>query len=161
MANIKWKNPGASVSSEYKGLYDSWHLMHQRACNMSGINPTYSDVTVCDRWKSYDNFFEDMADTWFKGATLDKDSILPGNRVYCKEYCKWVNRSENSKEVYLRLGNPSVKKVQCIETGEIFNSAKEASKKYNGACIKNAANPNHQQRTAGGYHWKYLEVING
>lgn len=161
----KWKHPG--INSEYDGLYRSWMNMIHRAENKNGKSPTYSDVSVCDRWKSYDNFFEDMHETWFKGATIDKDSIKPGNRIYCKEYCKWITKSNNTKEMTDRLGSPrnrsSVKrmwskKVKCIETGEIFESCSDATKKHNlkRGSVKDAANPNHKQKTAGGYHWQYI-----
>lgn len=185
MFNKKWKNPGAHT--EYDGLYTSWHNMHQRAGNKDGKNPTYSDVTVCERWNSYDNFFDDMSSTWFNGATIDKDSIKPGNRVYCPEYCCWMTRSDNDKERNARLGNPmnapgakerflksmksfyesrkgtrnthSFKKVKCVETGEIFECCVDAEKKYNTKkfAVSRAANPNEKQKTAAGYHWEYVE----
>lgn len=40
-----------------------------------------------------------------------------------------------------------------FETGEIFNSVKEASAKYKGH-ISSALNGN--RKTACGYHWKYI-----
>lgn len=152
----KWKNPGSKHNSEYSGLYTSWYNMFER-CKKS---PTYSDVTVCDRWKSYDNFFEDMADTWFKGATLDKDSILPGNRVYCKEYCKWLTNSENSKERYKRCGNPSTgamkKKIKCLNTNEIFESVHEASinKNISESSISSVARG--YRKSVFGLRWEYV-----
>lgn len=169
----KWKNPGRN--SEYDGLYLTWMHILQRAGNKDGQHPTYADVSVCERWQSYDNFFEDMSDTWYKGATIDKDSIKPGNRIYCPEYCKWVSRSENSKEAINRNGNPmrnpevSVKFsggnngmsrcVKCIETDEVFESCRDADRKYSlpVRAVCRAANPKHPQKTAGGYHWKYIE----
>ena len=44
------------------------------------------------------------------------------------------------------------KKVICVETGEIFDSAKEVARKKNiqiFCCLRGEA------KTAGGYHWKY------
>lgn len=172
----KWKNPGAERNSSYAGLYRSWKAIFKRVGNKDGIHPTYSDVTVCDRWFSYDNFFEDMADTWFNGATIDKDTIKPGNRIYCKEYCKWITKSENVKERNERIGrpNPTIrpeikikisgsnnyksKKVKCIETGKIYDCCKDAEcdlKLYISA-VSNAANPKRREKTAGGYHWEYI-----
>lgn len=152
----KWNHPGANHTSEFRGFYDSWCKMLRRVGNRDGKHNTYLDVTVCERWLSYDNFFEDMYNTWFKGATLDKDSILPGNRVYCKEYCKWLTKSENSIEVNSRINS---KKVKCIETGKIYNSCNEASVmlKLKKDAVRSAANPKHNQKTAGGYHFEYVE----
>ena len=48
----------------------------------------------------------------------------------------------------------NTKRVQCIETGEIFLSIAEATRKYGGdikSCLKG------RQKTAGGLHWKYVE----
>ena len=156
----KWKNPGSKHSDEYSGLYTSWINLFHRVNNPEKY-PTYSDVTVCERWFSYDNFFEDMADTWFKGASLDKDSIKPGNRVYCKEYCKWVNKSDNSRERINRCGNPNKiktrsKKVYCIETGEIFQSVKEASelKGFGASIIASVCRGD--RKSVNKYHFKYI-----
>lgn len=51
--------------------------------------------------------------------------------------------------------NENVRKIQCIETGEIFFSINEAQKKYKLYHIKRALVDS--WRTVGGYHWKYLE----
>lgn len=167
----KWNRPGQRT--EYEGLYWSWYRMHQRAGNKDGHNPTYADVTVCERWNSYDNFFDDMSNTWFKHAHLDKDIIKAGNRVYCKEYCKWVSKSENSKECIRRNGSamkrPEVaakvsganniksRRVKCVETGKIYESCGMAQKILKiSSRIRNAANPEHPQKTAGGYRWEYV-----
>lgn len=50
------------------------------------------------------------------------------------------------------------KSVQCIETGEIFNSTKDAENFYKlkDDSVCHAANPKHSQKTAGGYHWQYI-----
>lgn len=48
------------------------------------------------------------------------------------------------------------KRVRCVETGEIFESAKKASEITSIKNICQAARGT--RKTAGGYHWKYLEV---
>ena len=51
--------------------------------------------------------------------------------------------------------NPRARKVRCIETGQVFDSIKEAQEwlgKGNiRACCKG------RSKTAGGYHWEYVE----
>lgn len=113
-----------------------------------------------------------MHETWFKGAVLDKDSIKPGNREYCKEFCRWTTNSENVKEMRTRFkGSPrncksnttfdreSIRRIRCVETGETFKFAVDAERKYNLSrySVSNAANPNHHQKTSGGYHWEYIK----
>lgn len=181
----KWKNPGSNLNSEYRKFYESWKSMINRAGNKNGHHPTYADVIVCERWKSYDNFFEDMADSWEPGLLLDKDSIKKGNRIYCKEYCQWMTKEESAKEVISRLGNitqrnstkkskplknkfghnhPKSKKIKCIETGEVFDSTRIAEEKYqiNKGSVSHAANPKDLRKTAGKLsdgtklHWQYI-----
>jgi hypothetical protein len=50
------------------------------------------------------------------------------------------------------------KAVLCVETGDIYPSAAEASRAMGFdyvAAIANAANPNQRPKTAAGYHWRY------
>lgn len=60
-----------------------------------------------------------------------------------------------SEERKKKLSEINSKKVRCIETGEIFNSLKEASEKYKrgytglSKAIKNG-------KTFAGYHWEYV-----
>ena len=51
------------------------------------------------------------------------------------------------------------RRVRCIETGEIFDSCKEAAEAVNStiACVSNAANPSQNNKIAGGYSWEYLD----
>ena len=51
------------------------------------------------------------------------------------------------------------KKVICIDTNEIYNSLKEAEEKtgVNRICISNCCKG--MQKTAGKYHWKYIESV--
>lgn len=53
------------------------------------------------------------------------------------------------------------KRVQCIETNEIFESASEAARKIpNTTQSKICMVCRGQRKTCGGYHWKYLEEEN-
>lgn len=153
MGKRKWKSPGGTPNNQYRPFYDSWKCMIRRAGNKDGKSPTYIDVTVCERWLSYDNFFEDMVDTWEPGLCLDKDIIKPGNREYCKEYCKWVSKTENAEEVNNRFHSKSVK---CIETGKIYSNSREASKSFNLSHDTVAKACRGERNTAGGYHWEYI-----
>lgn len=48
------------------------------------------------------------------------------------------------------------KKVMCIETGEVFESITQASKKYNLEAGNIGRVCSGKRKTCGGYHWRYL-----
>lgn len=87
-----------------------------------------------------------------------KNGIKSDNR---KSNLEWVTKSENNLHkcrVLKRYGGPN-KKVICVETGDIFESERQAARwaglKYNhiGSCIENKRS----YKTSGGYHWRYAE----
>ena len=74
--------------------------------------PTYANVTVCERWLCFANFLEDLPlienyELWMNGEekmSLDKDLKQQGikNKVYSLDTVKFVTASENSKEAMQR-----------------------------------------------------------
>ena len=89
------------------GVYRSWFAMHDRC--YKEYSPSYKwygakDVSVCERWKKFENFYEDMGDRP-DGQTLDR--INPyGN--YEPSNCKWSTPLEQHKN---RRNNDS--SLQC------------------------------------------------
>ena len=74
--------------------------------------------------------------------------------------------SETGKRTVAIATEKRKKKVMCVTTGEIFNSARDAAKHYNMKDIggvSHAANPNYKQKTAGKLpdgtklEWRYIE----
>lgn len=57
---------------------------------------------------------------------------------------------------------PRKTRIRCIETGEVFNSIKEASvsKKCNVCQLGQALKVNRRCTTAGGFHWEYVDKEN-
>ena len=57
----------------------------------------YGNVTVCERWWNFENFYSDMADSYFEGAELDKDKYARpcSPKTYSKETCCWLSKKEN------------------------------------------------------------------
>ena len=62
-----------------------------------------------------------------------------------------------SKEHVAKIAEANKKTVICIETGELFNSVKEAAEyaKVNQSHLSNVLCG--RSNTAGGYHWEYYE----
>ena len=84
--------------------YNKWLGMLQRCFDnkYKEKNPTYKDVTCCNRWLCFANFLEDFEIlkqeyNWNKDEKLqlDKDILHKGNKMYSLENCilvpNWIN----------------------------------------------------------------------
>lgn len=60
-----------------------------------GKHKSYLDCNVSEEWLIFDNFYKWMITKDFKNKELDKDIILPGNKIYSKDTCCFVYRSIN------------------------------------------------------------------
>lgn len=87
--------------------YGVWSNMLARCyCQKTQQNqPTYVGVTVCDDWHNFQNFADWYYSQKFKGKgyQLDKDLLLPNNKVYSPQVCCFVPKELNM----LLLNNPS------------------------------------------------------
>ena len=80
--------------------YSTWHSMMSRCYDQKTLkrSPTYIGCNVADDWHDY----QDFAD-WFyshnyssMGYQLDKDLILPNNKIYSSSTCAFVPHELNS-----------------------------------------------------------------
>ena len=77
--------------------YGLWKAMLARCFN-EGVKrrqPTYKDVTCCNEWLSFANFFEWVnKEVDYKGKPcgldLDKDLLVSGSRIYSPSTCSFV-----------------------------------------------------------------------
>lgn len=58
--------------------------------------PTYIGCSVCDEWLIFSNFKKWMEGQAWEGMNLDKDILVPGNKTYAPEYCRFVSAAINS-----------------------------------------------------------------
>lgn len=75
----------------------------------------------------------------------------------CVENLKWATTKEQAMNRDYKTRRTRGKKIVCVETGEIFNSQREAAEKMH----LDQGNISRVCRgllnTCGGYHWKFLE----
>lgn len=99
------------------------------------------------------------------------DGDKENNRI---DNLEWVTNSENQYHKYrilgyvepletrlkkrLNCGKSNKKKVVCVETGQEYDSARTASK-FMGLHFTAVSSAIYSNRTCGGYHWKYKEIV--
>lgn len=77
--------------------YRTWSSMLQRCYSgkFAARCPTYADCEVCDEWLTFSTFKSWMEAQDWEGMQLDKDLLLPGNRVYSPGTCVFVSGPMN------------------------------------------------------------------
>lgn len=77
--------------------YQAWQGMIKRCYDpkFHARNETYIGCEVCEEWQRFSNFF-----AWWKlnhvyGYELDKDLLIPGNKVYSPLTCLYIPKSLN------------------------------------------------------------------
>lgn len=81
----------------YGKIYGVYQGMKQR-CN----NPKHKHyknyggrgITVCDEWKTFDDFYNDMGESYVEGLSIERKDADKG---YCKENCEWIPKIMQAK----------------------------------------------------------------
>lgn len=150
------------VLYDFTGMYEVSNLGRIRNSKTKNFikafknNDGYLKVSI-NKKRSF--FVHRLVATMFipnDGNLLEVDHInciRDDNRI---ENLRWCDRKEN-------MDNSNIKtKVVCIETGEVFNSIKEAQTWCGKIGVKDCCRG--RQKTCGGYHWRYTrrtqKVIN-
>ena len=172
--------PKVKVRSERNTReYDVWRAMINRCYSdkYHEKNPTYKNVTVCNRWLVYANFLEDLPkiegyELWLKSdigdrVALDKDLKQQDveDKVYSLETVMFISITENCRERNERCGNPtqSVKvqgeNIKTSEKTKVFESIHEASRELGikQCSISSCLNGKYGFKTVGGYKWFKVE----
>lgn len=97
-------------------LYRAWEGMiarcHARPGSKAWKDYVLRGIQVCDRWRVFENFLEDMQLTWREGLSLDRvDNDLgyfPGN-------CRWATRREQqrNRRANVRVSTPLGSMLLC------------------------------------------------
>ena len=79
--------------------FNVWQSMINRCFSQKfkKDNPTYKDVTCCEEWLLFENFYEwlhsqENFDKWFNNDqwALDKDILVKGNKIYSPDTCTLI-----------------------------------------------------------------------
>lgn len=133
-SDIKWKrikscgcyrNEVTSKRTKKHGMsqsdiYNIWCHIKARCYRKSCIsykNYGGRGIKMCNRWKRFDNFYDDMNKTYKKGLTIERVDV---NKGYNINNCIWIPFEEQSKNtrrtVYLTCRG---KKLSAIEWSKI------------------------------------------
>jgi hypothetical protein len=79
------------------GIYKIWSNMHTRCYNKN--RKAYKNyggrgIIVCQKWHTFEGFYEDMVFTYQKGLSIER---IDNNGNYCKENCKWISLDQQAK----------------------------------------------------------------
>lgn len=127
----------------------------------------YSTVILCGEYKPITCYIHRLVAKAFIPNPANKQTVnhingdKSDNRV---ENLEWATQKENIHHA-LRTGlsDSGIKPIKCIETGIIYKSLREASKKLNihetaiSACCRKYIHKNgYLSNTAGGCHWQFI-----
>lgn len=79
-------------------FYLTWKSLLQRCYSekRQRVQTYYKGCTVAPEWHSFMAFRAWMENQDWEGNQLDKDVILPNNKIYSPEFCAFVSREVNT-----------------------------------------------------------------
>lgn len=155
----KWETTGYVDGKQKQKLvwicpfYETWKSMLTRCfCEkFKARQSTYKDVTCCEEWLLFSNFKRWMEKQDWEGKQLDKDILVPENKMYSPETCAFVSGITNNfvtasnaargkyplgvywntrdKKFAARCSNPFTKKQRFIGYFDCSKEAHEAWRK--------------------------------
>ena len=149
--------PSRSHRHGYVGtqIYNTWANMMNRCEYVGSKDYQYygaKGITICDKWKTFKGFLEDMENSYKEGLTIDR---IDPDKGYYKENCQWLSKSDNCSKDKLK------EVVQIDEEGNElarYSSAKKAAEAtglhYQSLARVARGERNHTQNT----YWKYTNA---
>ena len=79
-------------------FYGTWHSMLRRCYDpkFHERSPGYKEVSICDEWVLFSKFKEWMLDQDWQEKHLDKDILVPNNKIYSPDTCIFVPKHLNN-----------------------------------------------------------------
>jgi hypothetical protein len=100
--------------------YRAWTGMLGRCFSVSSLKkyPSYAGCTVADEWRSFLAFKAWMEAQDWQGKHLDKDIIIPENKVYSLDTCVFVSGAINTLLVDCKASTGKFPKGVCFDKSE-------------------------------------------
>ena len=160
--NEKWKD-----IKGYEGLYQVSNFGNIKSFYKNKIlkpvieNTGYNQVTLVKNRKKRKHYIHRLVGFHFidNPNNFNELNHKDGNKCNnCVENLEWCSRRYNVQHSVKILNKHCGKRkqVQCVETGEIFNSIKKAAKFYNIQRLALSNSLNNPNKTVGGLHWKTI-----
>ena len=156
--NCKGKTHGMAGTRQYS----TWRAMVQRCTNPN--NEKFhiyggKGIKVCDKWLTFEGFWEDNKDRYADDLTIDrKDS----NKGYDLENTRWITHSKNSSETSKRRPVNQLRAVLIpIKSWELvqqWESAKAAADALGLVAAHITATCQNNRKTHGGFSWQYADA---
>jgi len=120
---------GHTKGDEKSGAYRSWAAMLNRATNPRGTDWQHyggRGITVCDRWRQFENFFSDMGPRP-KGLSLDR---IDNEKGYESGNCQYTDqRTQVRNRRISKLNKTGVKGVSIYRDNKYMAGATVNGKK--------------------------------
>lgn len=116
-------SPRVGRKREMCPFYQKWVNMIYRCYSpkFHKNNPTYIGCTVCDEWLSFMAFRGWMMAQDWQGMELDKDIIIPDNKMYSPDTCCFIPKSLNNLMTDSASTRGKLAKgVHCSQHGKMF-----------------------------------------
>lgn len=168
------------VSYNFNGLYQVSNLGRVKSLNYKRTNKEkllktkankegYHQVILCKDGKHIPVYVHRLVATAFidnpnNYSLVNHKDENPSNNVWTNlEWCTVQYNTKYSRYKY--KGNATnhptgseafnTRKVLCVETGQVFSTVKEAQAWLGKGCVCDCARG--RSKTAGGYHWQYVD----
>lgn len=94
-------NVGYIGEGKYKSAskhYASWfHMLERCYCKKyHKKQPTYVNIEICEEWKNFQNYGVWFDKNYIQGWHLDKDLLVPNNKIYSPNTCCFLPQEINN-----------------------------------------------------------------
>lgn len=143
--------------------YCTWRSMVQRCNNPNNAKfHIYGGkgIKVCDKWLTFEGFWEDNKDRYTDTMTIDR---IDSSKGYDLENTRWISHSQNSSETSKRRPVNQFRAVLVPVKDWVlvqqWESAKAAADSLGLVAAHITATCKNDRKTHGGFSWQYADTI--